>query len=247
MSRRLRDGLEELREHLDVATIMRLIEQTARWVDVETFKLLPVWAPEFARRSQLYKDNWSTPRKNKNRQTGVEVLKLEGNGEANKALTEALGVRQRENWSCCHIWGVDDPTYQLHNAIVQDHRFFSCIGNMVLLPSPLKAFTDTMVDVKAMLRICASNYYHWRCDHASMEEAVATIDAWDQWDAYPSTWPRSLGAKTPTGVIALDESIRNRARVRKQRIAKDLQSAGPHYPRDAVRDALAYWKIDLST
>jgi hypothetical protein len=46
--------------------------------------------------------------------------------------------------------------------------FFSCVGNMVLLPTPLKAFTDTMPEIKSMLRICARNLYGWQCDHESM-------------------------------------------------------------------------------
>jgi hypothetical protein len=116
---------------------MRLIETTARWVDPETFRLLPLWYPEHARRTLFYKADWSEPLMNKDRQTGQIVHKREGNVHANKALTYALGLRagSRPNWSCCHIWGVDDASYQESNAIVQDRRFFSCIANMVLLPS----------------------------------------------------------------------------------------------------------------
>jgi hypothetical protein len=29
-----------------------------------------------------------------------------------------------------------------------------------------------------------------------------------------------------------------------QRIQEDLEGAGPHYPREEVRKALAYWKLD---
>jgi hypothetical protein len=52
---------------------------------------------------------------------------------ANKALTHALGLRadSRPNWSCCHIchiWGIDDASYQESNAIVQDRAFFSCVA-----------------------------------------------------------------------------------------------------------------------
>ena len=63
---------------------------------------------------------------------------------------------------------MDDARYQLSNVIVMDRRFFSCVGNMVLLPTPLKAFTDTMPEIKSMLRICARNLYGWQCDHESM-------------------------------------------------------------------------------
>lgn len=42
--------------------------------------------------------------------------------------------------------------------MVQDHQFYSCVANMVLLPAPLKAFTDAMPEVKAMLRVCSRNF-----------------------------------------------------------------------------------------
>lgn len=163
----LPDGLTALRAELRLGEVMRLIECTARWVDPETFRRLPLWYPEYARGAFFYKKNWSEPQMNKNRQSGHTEHKREGNLYANKALTHALGLRSddRPNWSCCHIWGVDDALYQESNAVVQDRRFFSCVANMVLLPMPLKAFTDTMPEVKAMLRICARNLYGWHCDH----------------------------------------------------------------------------------
>src|SRR5262245_37123351 len=118
----LPDGLEALKNELSLADIMKLIERTARWVDPATFRLLPVWYPEFARRSHYYKGNWSEPQMNKNRATGISEHKREGNTYANKALTEALSLssRKRQNWSCCHLWGIDDPLYQKTNSIVQD-------------------------------------------------------------------------------------------------------------------------------
>lgn len=151
------DGLDAWREEIGLDEIAKLIEWTARWVAPETFRLLPVWYPEHARRRHSYKTNWSEPQMNTSHRTGVSIHKTEGNVFANQALTLALGLRKanRPNWSCCHLWGVDDPKYQKANDVVSDHRFYSCIGNMILLPTPLKAFTDTMPEVKAMLRICA--------------------------------------------------------------------------------------------
>jgi len=54
----LPDGPVALREEMKLAEIMRLIERTARWVAPETFRLLPVWSPEYARRTLFYKANW---------------------------------------------------------------------------------------------------------------------------------------------------------------------------------------------
>jgi hypothetical protein len=236
-----------LREELELAEIMRLIERTARWVAPETFRLLPVWFPEYARRVYFYKANWSQPQMNKNRETEISEHKREGNNYANKALTQALGLRSgnRQNWSCCHIWGVDDALYQESNMIAQDRRFYSCVANMVLLPTPLKAFTDTMSEVKAMLRICARNLYGWHCEDESMTEAVAVIDAWGDWSAYPASWPRKRGDEIPPGVMPLNDGIRSDAKARLTRIRHDIEYAGPHYPKEKVREALAYWRIEV--
>jgi hypothetical protein len=241
------DGLEALLSVLSLREIASLIERTARWVAPETFGLLPVWFPEHARRGLFYKANWSELQMNTNRATGHSVHKFEGNTHANEALTLALGLKRklRANWSCCHIWGIDDATYQLSNDVVQDHRFFSCVGNMVLLPTPLKAFTDTMPEVKAMLRICAKNLYGWHCDHEGLTAMHSFLDKWSDWDAYPQSWPKRLHEKRPLGIVELSPTIRASVEKRLAAIRSDLEHAGEYYPRAKVMEALAYWKIDL--
>ncbi|HWZ44982.1 MAG TPA: hypothetical protein VNW97_16020 [Candidatus Saccharimonadales bacterium] len=239
------DGLDELRSVMSLQEIASLIERTARWVDPETFTLLPIWFPEHARRGLFYKNNWSEPQMNKNRRTSQSAHKSEGNTHANKALTLALGLRSRlrPNWSCCHIWGVDDSSYQLSNVIAMDRRFFSCVGNMVLLPTPLKAFTDTIPEIKVMLRICARNLYGWACEHDGALAANIALDNWKDWQSYPQSWPRTPHEKHPLGVMALSTTIRASAKKRLASILHDLEHAGVYYPRDEVRAALAYWKI----
>lgn len=239
------DGLDALRQEIGIGEIAQLIERTARWVAPETFRLLPAWYPEHARRRPFYKANWSEPQMNKSRRTGVSVHKVEGNVFANQALTLALGLRKadRPNWSCCHLWGVDDPTFQQANDVVSDHRFYSCIGNMVLLPTPLKAFTDTMPEVKAMLRLCARNLYGWQCDHQSMAAVNAALDAWTDWEAYPKSWPREPGERLPLGLVDLSPEIEQLATKRLSTIRSDLRTAGEFYPREEVRNALDYWGI----
>lgn len=241
---KLRDGLEELREVFPLPEVMRLIEHTARWVDPDTFRLLPIWYPEHARGMFFYKDNWSEPQMNKNRQTGESVHKKEANRYANIALTDALGLSDHPNWTCCHIWGVDDPNYQKSNTIVQNPRFYSCVANMVLLPTPLKAFTDSTGEVKMMLRICARNIYGWpdhECMPAEIAQEIAKIDAWNDWSAYPKSWPQTPGASLPLYVIKLNDEIRRSAATRLKAIRKALQGAGEKYPRNQVKEVLKYW------
>lgn len=243
----LPDGLEALRQELSLADVMGLIERTARWVDPKTFEYLPVWYPEHARRGLFYKANWCEPQMNRNRQTGVSIHKSEGNTHANKALTLALGLRagERPNWSCCHIWGVDDASYQVSNAVVQDRRFFSCVANMVLHPTPLKAFTDVMPEVKMLLRVCALKLYGWSCDHEEVEDIAKHVANWASWDGYPQSWPKPGKISLPLGTAPFSARIKEAAERRKAAIRKDLASAGPHYPREDVLKVLSYWDVSL--
>lgn len=75
----LPDGTDALMAELSFSEVMRLIERIAKWVDPQTFKLLPVWYPEHARRGLLYKSNWSEILMSTNRQTGESVHKAEAN------------------------------------------------------------------------------------------------------------------------------------------------------------------------
>lgn len=239
------DGLEALRLEMSLDEIMRLIERTARWASPETFRRLPVWYPEHHRRGLFYKANWTVPLLNK--RTGVDesVHKPEGNTYANNALTIALGLRkkQRPNWSCCHIWGVDDPTFGSANLVVQDRWFYSCIANMVMLPTPLKAFTDVMPEVKAMLRACSFHLYQWRCDHKSLGEV--DFGRWTADPAYPKSWPQKEGDPLPPGTIELTPAIAADCDRRLKSIYNDLRHAGRHYPRASVIAALRYWNIPV--
>jgi len=241
----LTDGLEKLQQVISLKEIASMIERTAMWVSPDTFRLLPVWFPEYSRGSLFYKENWSKKQTNTDRVTGQSIHKSEANTHASTALTLALGLRskQRPNWSCCHIWGIDDPKFQLSNIVVRDNRFFSCVANMVLLPTPLKAFTDAWPEIKVMLRVCAKNLYEWECDHEALRSAHREVKNWNNWDAYPASWPKCPKERRPTGTIELSPLIRESAEKRLSDIRRDLREAGPFYPQKQVLDALKYWKI----
>jgi hypothetical protein len=242
------DGLEVLEQSFSLEQAMSLIAKTARWVDQATFQLFPIWYPELYRRCLLYKSDWSEPQTNTNRKTRVTIHKMEGNVGANKALTQALDTtsKNRRNWSCCHIWGNDDLRFQQANFVVGDRRYFSCVANMVLLPTPLKAFTDSHPSVKEMIRICAFHYYGWYCNHDDLAEWSYLRQGEASWDCYPSMWPTSRNERIPPGVVRLNSSIRRRAEKRRVQIVRDLEQAGPFYPREAVQECLDYWKVDIS-
>lgn len=240
------DGLDVLRKQLSLADIMRLIESTAKWVSRDSFSYLPIWFPEEARRDLMYKANWSEPQLNKNKTTGEEVHKRVGNSNANSALTWALGMKatERPNWTCCHIWSVDDPSFQRPNSIAGDKRFYSCIANMILLPTPLKAFTDAMPEVKTMLRVAAASYYDWAPEHNEIpttEEDRAQCN----WEAFPKSWPREVNTKEPSGVVPLNDRIRLKADQRLKRVISNISTAGEFYPREEVREVLNYWSTHV--
>lgn len=241
----MEDGLEVLKAEFSVKEVARLIERTARWVAPETFQHLPVWYPEYARRDLLYKKNWTEPQYNTNRNTGERVHKQEGNGKANIALGAALGLspKDRPNWSCCHIWGVDDPSFQKSNTIVVDKRYFSCVANMVLLPTPLKAFTDSMPEIKTMLRVCAAYLFNWSVDSEDIAD-LQTEESFCDWASYPSSWPKPGHQSLPVGVVPFDERIRKRANKRLSSIVAGFDTAGEFYPREEIRRVLDYWKIN---
>ena len=98
---------------------------------------------------------------------------------------------------------------------------------------------------EAMLRICARNLYGRHCPHESIARSIAVIDGWDDWSAYPESWPRRSCEKLPLGIMPLNDSIRSDVNARLMRIRRDLEQAGSHYPRDEVRKALAYWRIEV--
>jgi hypothetical protein len=52
-----------------------------------------------------------------------------------RALVAALDVASPnpKNWTVCHIWGYDDPSFAQQSSVVQDPRYFSCVANMVWL------------------------------------------------------------------------------------------------------------------
>jgi hypothetical protein len=78
---------------------------------------------------------------------------------------------------------------------------------MVLLPTPLKAFTDTMQEVKALVRICARYLYGWHCDHDGAAEGLAAVEGWTDWSAYPESWPDARRAVLPKGIAKIDDGI----------------------------------------
>jgi hypothetical protein len=241
------DGNEALRD--DIPAVVELIERTARWVNPETFRRLPVWAPHTARGRALYDANWSRRYTNTRQATKITAEKFEGNVAALNALVAALGVAspKPKNWTVCHIWGYDDPSFAQQSSVVQDPRYFSCVANMVWLPTPLKGFTDTLPEIKAMLRVCAFHLYGWACEHPSVTKQAEKVRSGWIPKGYPATWPSlEYPGILPPGTAPFSERIEREIAKRKGKIKGDLANAAfLHYPKNDVLSVLKYWGVEL--
>lgn len=232
----IKDGLAELaaacaEEHIN---LLALIGRTARWVHPDVFQELPLWYPERWRRQATANSTFSQILRNTNSRGATED-KTEANIYAERALVAALGLKIGQkpyNWSVCHIWGLDDPGFTKPNTIVQDARFYSCVGNMVLLPTPLKGLTDSDPDAKACLRVRAFELYRWVCPIDDSPELGHRISSGWKPDKYPTIWREPTRSTTALQL----------ARRRKGEILNQLANPpGSLYPSDAVNVAMAYW------
>ena len=172
-----------------------------------------------------------------------------GKVAAGKGLIAALGVARPKpaNWTVCPIWGYDDPAFASQGSIVQDPRYFTCVANMVWLPTPLKVFTDALPEIKTMLRTCAFHLYGWACEHESVTEQAKSIRAGMIPDGYPISWPTpDRPSILPPGTAPFTPGILAEIRKRKATLKRMLADTSlTHFPREEVRQVLAFWKVSL--
>ena len=236
------DGNETLREVFleHRVEILPIILKASYWVHPDIFKALPVWYPEFWRTAPLFKSDWST------RQLNNGEPKDEGNGQASITLKKALNLSGEldNEWTCCHIWGTHG--FQNSNEIIRDSRFYSCVANMTLLPTPLKAFTDSDINIKFALRVLAFHLYDWVCDHEQAKDHSLLIRNGETPDGYPDGWPHPRKKSLPPNICPTTATVLNRISKRKQDIKNLLSdSSKVHYPREKVIRSLDYWGIEL--
>ena len=218
--------------------VMDLIVRTARWVDPDVVSALPVWYPAFHRGMELFKADWKTPQLDKEQKRSLET-----NYRANWTMDAAVGGKG-PNWTCCHVWGYSDPTFQEKGSLTYDSRYYTCVPNLVLLPTPVKALTDSMPEVQHALRVCSWHLYGWTPDPTDTKEAELIRSGWMP-EHYPSAWPRSRGRGTPPGLVQATSAILAKARRRKEEIGEELCRADagklPNYPANRVRGILLAW------
>jgi len=228
--------------------IIANIAQTARWVDPETFRRMPLWYPWMARGQAVFKADWTTRSENTRRATSIASPRTEANIVAAQALMNALGVTGRKppNWTVCHIWGYDDTKFR-GSSVVSDPRFYSCVGNMVWLPTPLKGFTDSMPVIKHMLRACAYHLYGWTCEHPSVTNEAGRIRAGELPNGYPNTWPSpERPGILPPGTCRFTSRIGKVIEREQGKLQAMMDNrALENFPRDQVIEVLKHWKMSL--
>jgi hypothetical protein len=238
------DGVKELKSEMSL--IVDIIVRTAKWVHPDTFRALPVWYPETARKLPLYDAKWVSVYKNKNRVTALVSEKVEPNIRAGKAFIAALGVKKTSNWTVCHIWGVDDPKFQRNNTVVGSRMYYSCVANMVWLPTPLKGFTDSVPEIKQMLRTCSFYLYGWACEHPDVQKQADEIRGGLIPDGYPKEWPAPGRSSLPPGTAPFTSRVAKAIKKRKDELKRLLADESlVHFPRTEVLDVLDKWKIEL--
>lgn len=235
------DGLVTLRDSLERSqvNIFPLILNSSLWVSREAFDLLPLWYPEYKRKGDLYKSNWVDRLLNKG------IPKQETNVMAANALKSALGLNDKyTDWSCCHVWGTDG--FEDTNLIIQDSRYYSCVGNMIYLPVPLKAFTDSMPEIKFGLRVLAFHLYGWSCEHPQASKDNDLILQGKVPEFYPKDYPHPLKRVLPPNILLPTTKVINMIAKRKADIKSALQNEILlNYPREDVLKTLEFWKIKI--
>jgi len=242
MSFHVQDGLSEIEHELPL--VMEMIARTARWVHPETFKALPIWCPDTARARPRYDATWSRVLI-----SGRGVPKVEENVRAATALVEALGIKtppKPKNWTVCHIWGYDDENFTGRSNVVQDPRFYSCVGNMTWLPTPLKGFTDAVPQIKECLRVCAFHLYGWACQHEDVIVGAKRVLNGQIPAGYPESWPTASRQVLPPGTAPFSDRVKASVEKRKAQIRYRLENqALTHYGHSDVRNVLDFWGVEL--
>ena len=129
--------------------------------------------------NRLRSSSWSAApntrryRAGKNEKKGqiVDEIRLDDNTYANYAIKRAIGFLNQElrGFAVCHLW--PQSTY--------DHRYHTCVANLVLLPAPLAGLSDHHPGVRHALTYRSFDLFGWYPTEADAPTKPAD---------YPTTW-----------------------------------------------------------
>jgi hypothetical protein len=118
---------------------------------------------------------------------------------------------------------------------------------MVWLPTPLKGFTDTIPEVKSILRVCAFHLYGWVCGHPSVAGEAKRVRSGAIPEGYPKSWPTpERPSVVPLGTAPFNDRVARQIAKRKLKFKADIENLSlTHYPRIEVLEVLKFWGIEL--
>ena len=129
---------------------------------------------------------------------------------------------------------------------MQNRRYYSCVGNMVWLPTPLKGFTDAVPEIKLILRHCAFHLYGWACEHPDVADQAREVRRGSVPSHYPTAWPTAERRIEPPGLAPASDRAWKSVEKEKAKIRKSLADTSlEHYPRTEVQKVMEFWKITL--
>jgi len=143
------DELEVAIEELGI-DLGKLVSMTGVWANPETFRHLRkihddgTWHPNCRRYQQA---------KGEKRREIVDGIKLDDNTFANAAIKEAVGYARKDvvGYHVSHVWPLT----------CYDHRYHTCIANLVLLPAPIAGLSDYDSGIEEILKFRAYDLFGW--------------------------------------------------------------------------------------
>jgi hypothetical protein len=158
--------LEQALESLEI-DLASLIASASIWANPEVFSIL-----KSDNSFGTYYPNTRRYKKGKGEEKGeiINGIRLDDNTYANFAIKKSIGHdREAPNFMTCHIW--PDTCY--------DHRYHTCIANIVLIPKAISGLSDHDSLTIRCLKYRSFELYGWH----PQEENKPTKP-----DNYPEFW-----------------------------------------------------------
>ena len=158
------EGLMAAAKKLEI-NFISLVAETAIWSSPEVFIELKKSNP-----NGTWYPNRRRAKKNEKKGTKQGNIVFDDNTHARNAIKKATGINEEiKDYTACHIW----------TKSCYDHRYHTCIANLILVPSPIASLTDHHHHVVECLKFRAFEIYGWY--HEEKETPTRPI-------CYPSNW-----------------------------------------------------------
>lgn len=222
------DGNAVLRDSPSITkALIQIVAETSYWCDPELYKAMPIWYPEAARGNIQYNSEWEKPYL-----TREKAEKKEANQKA-KMVMRILSGGEISNWTCCHIWGYDDPKFRKVGSPTRTSEYYTCPANLILLPNALSSLTDSLTDLKECLRYHAAMLYNFKPPAVHLGSSPPAF--------YPEKW-----ANNQTNILPITKGVVENIIKRRNEILQDLKKFSVEnklFPWESVIECLKFHGI----